>query len=371
LFIRGLDRFTQRDPGWRVDGLITGNLSLPEKKYATPAQGLPFIQQLEEKMAAIPGVESAALAWSLPVWGFSSSAGFVVEDRPAPERAETPLAYVNGVTPGYFETLGMRRLQGRDFNAADDTNSPAVIIINETMARHFWPGESPIGKRIGNPAADDRDWREIVGVVSDVRFAANFSQPDTRFQIYKPLAQEPRGFLVAALRSAGPTETLASSLRVAVAQIDSDQPVYEAGSARQLVERILKNYTLTGWLLASFAGLGLLLAGVGIYGMIAGFVTQRTGEIGIRMALGAQLRNVLWLVLGQGLRLAGWGTAIGLTGAFALARLLAAVAPELPASEPMTIVSVAGLLIAVALVACWLPARRAARVNPMTALRME
>lgn len=250
-------------------------------------------------------------------------------------------------------------LAGRDFTTADTTNRPRVVIINETMARVYWPAESPVGKRI--------DGAEIVGVVNDVRFPANPAESKTPFQTYRPFAQEPHGWLTVALRGNVPAETL----RRAVAEVDPDQPVGDPGPVRADVGRSLDNFAVGGRLLSVFALLGLLLAGLGIYGVISGFVVQRTGEIGVRMALGAQLRDVLWLVVGKGLQLSVVGTAIGLIGAFGITRLLASVLPELPANDPLVILFVAVLLMAITLVACWLPARRAARVDPMVALRAE
>jgi putative ABC transport system permease protein len=363
MFVRGLDRFTFRDPGWRVDGLTIGYLSLPESKYGVAGARLAFTERLQERLATLPGVERAAFGLSLPIWGTSFSGGFAIEGRPEPPRGREPLGSVNAVTPGYFETLGIRLVAGRGFTTTDTTNRPAVVIINEMMARTFWPGESPLGKRIGGPD----DWRQIVGVVSDVRFAGNLSEPDTRFQTYRPFAQEPRGPMAVALRGNVPVATF----QRAVAELDPDLPVSEPGPARAAVGRILANYALTGWLLGGFALLGVLLAGLGIYGVIAGYVVQRTSEIGVRIALGAQLRDVLWLVLAKGLRLTLLGAAIGLVGALGVARLLAAAAPELSSNDPLIIVSVTTLLIGVALFACWLPARRAAKVDPMLALRYE
>ena len=227
------------------------------------------------------------------------------------------------------------------------------------MARGFWPGESPLGKRI--------DGAEIVGVVNTVRFPANPAELETPYQTYRPFAQGPRGSLSIALRG----NISAKTLRQAVAEVDPDQPVGDPGSARADIGKSLDNWAVGGRLLSLFALLGVSLAGLGIYGVISGFVVRRTGEIGVRMALGAQVRDVLWMVVGNGLRLSLLGTAIGLAGAFWVTRLLASVLPELPAGDPRVIGLVAILLVVITLIACWLPARRAARVDPMIALRSE
>jgi putative ABC transport system permease protein len=233
-------------------------------------------------------------------------------------------------------------------------------MINEAMARAFWPGASPLGQHV--------DGEEVVGVVDDVRAAADPSEPDTRFQTYRPFAQAPRGTSIwVALHGT----VTADVLRRTVAEIDSDLPVNEAGPARALVDRSLVRLGAVGWLLNGFGALGLLLASLGIYGVLAGFVAYRTKEIGLRMAIGAQWRDVLWLVLGQGLRLTGFGALIGLAGAVAGARLLSSIAPELGASAPLAICGMTALLLTVAMLACWVPAHRAARIDPMTALRAE
>jgi len=371
LFLRGLQRFTHRDPGWRVDGLLTGWLSLPGTKYERPDQQLAFFQRLEERLAVLPGVERAAISSSLPIWAFGSSRTIAVEGRPAPPPGQEPLVYAEAVSPSYFETIGIQLRQGRVFASTDTTNQADVVVINEAMARQFWPDENPLGKRIGSRDARDPEWQEIVGVVSDVRFPANLSVPDTRLQIYRPFAQEPRQFAAIELLTIGKPEGVAAAVRRAVAEIDPDQPVNELDGARKIVDRNLANLGLVGTLLGSFAALGLVLAAVGTYGVISCFVAQRTGEIGIRMALGAQKRDVLWLVLGRGLRLILVGALLGFGGALATARLLAAAIPELPARDPMAIAVITIGLIAVALLACWLPARRAAQVDPMQALRYE
>jgi hypothetical protein len=270
-----------------------------------------------------------------------------------------PLRFLVGVTPEFFATLGIRLIAGRNFSAADDAKAPPVVIINEAMARAFWPDESPVGRRI--------DGEEIVGVVSDVAFATDPSEPPTRYQSYRPFAQAPRNFLALAVRGT----IAAADLRRAVTELNPDLPVNEPGLAADAVIRSVGGMRIAGKLISAFAGLGLLLTSLGIYGVIAGFVTEKSHEIGVRMALGAQISDVLRLVLGRGLRLTLAGTAVGLAGAWAINRTLMSVAPGLQANTPLTLLSVSALLIAVALLACWLPARRAARVDPIQALRAE
>lgn len=356
----GLRRFTFQNPGWQVEGLTVANLSLPEAKYSTTAKQRAFATRLKEELTALPGVAQAAVCWSTPIRPFDTKGAFGASGHPEPQPGREPIRHMNAVTPGYFEALGMRLVAGRLFTAGDREAQTPVVIVNETLARTFWPGGSAIGQRIGK--------EEIVGVVGDVRFPTDASEPVTRFQTYRPFAQAPRGFhLWIVVR--GPARV--EALRQVVASIDPDLPLAEAGLAQSLVDRSVGRMRALGWLLTAFGGLGLLLATLGIYGVIAGFAAQRTSEIGVRLALGAQLRDVLWLVLGKGLRLTLLGVAIGLIGAFAQARLIGSVAPGLSATAPTAIAGVVALLVGVATLACWLPARSVTRVDPMIALRCE
>ncbi len=359
LVVNGLRGFASLDPGWRVDGLSIGYLTLPEAKYGNGNQQRAFASQLEERLKAIPGVESAAVCWNLPISQFNVGASFNLDGRPEPPRGAVQNCSVDGVSTGYFHTLGMRLLAGRDFTDADNTNRPPVVIINAAMARAYWADASPIGQRVNGA--------EIVGVVNDVRFPANPAIPGTPYQTYRPYAQQPGGRLNLVVRGVIPAETI----RRVVAEVDPDQPVGRPGSVRADIGSTLDNWDVGGKVLSIFALLGLSLAALGIYGVISGFVVRRTGEIGVRMALGAQLRDVLWLVVGKGLRLSLIGTGVGLAGAFGLSRLLTSVLPGLPSATLWVVATVSGLLLLVTLLACWLPARRAARVDPMVALRSE
>jgi putative ABC transport system permease protein len=367
-FIRGLDRFASRDHGWRTTSLLTASLSLPGVKYENDTAIAAFYDRLLARLMALPGVEQAALARSLPFHGFGWGQRFVVEGQPLPKPGTEPMRDVNGVTPGYFDAMGIGLVAGRVF-AATDLNGPVRTIISESMATRLWPGGSALGKRIAHPV--DHEWQEVIGVVRDVKFASNLESNGGAFQTYRLLAREPDNSISIVLRCTAPPGTLTEALRRTVAELDPELPVSGISPAVQVIEQNLSKYALTGWMLLGFALLGLLLAVVGIYGIIAGFVAQRTNEIGIRMALGAQMRDVLRLVLGQGLRLALLGCVIGLAGAWWVARLLQSIVPALPPSEPLMAAGIALLLLATALLASWLPARRAARVDPMVALRSE
>lgn len=359
LMVRGVQHFLFQDPGWNVDGLVVGRLRLPEAKYGAARAQRALAERLVEKLAALPGAEHAAVAWSAPIRQFDTAGNFAIAGRPAPAAGREPMRTVDGVSPEYFAAFGMRLRTGRNFTAADGPGRPPVVIINEAMARAFWPDHSPVGQRI--------DGEEIVGVVNDVRCPTDPSAPITPFQTYRPFAQAPREALWLVVR--GPVTV--EIMRRAVAEIDADLSVIEPGPTRTLVDQATTRLGGMGWMLSGLGGLGLLLASLGIYGVIAGFVVQRTNEIGVRMALGAQIHDVLWLVLRQGLRLTFIGSVIGLIGAFAVARVIASIAPGLGGNDPLAIAGVTALLVAVASLACWLPARRAARVDPLIALRCE
>jgi len=371
VFISGLQRFTNRDPGWKPDNLLIASVSLPNGKYPDNAARQAFFEKLDRNLTANPLLQHVALTSSMPITGYSSSTSFIAENKTPPPQGSEPLSNLVFVSPGFFDTIGIPLHKGRGFTVDDRAGKPEVVVINETMAKNMWPGVDPVGKRLGDPNPEDRNWVEIVGVVGDVISPGDVNPPDTRFQMYRPIAQQTFNFANIAVRGQVAPEMLAGELRRAVAAIDPDQPVYNIVAARAEIERGMANYHLRGALLAGFAVLGLALAAIGIYGVLAGFVAQRRQEIGIRMALGAQVRDILHLVLGRGLFLALGGTALGLIGAFGVVRLLGQIVPELGSPNALTLAGVVVTLLTVALIACWLPARRATKVDPMVALRAE
>ena len=370
LFLRGLERFINADPGWRVDGLVTAGMSLRGEKYADDKQRVAFLGELENRLRALPGVEHAAIGASHPVFGFNSSSSFLVEGRPEPPPDKLPEMFYEPVTADYFETLGARLQQGRTFNSSDTTGHPNVVIINETTAHSYWPNESPIGRRISS-SGKKREYYEIVGVVNDLAFPGDLGEPYTRYQAFVPVAQSAPSYLMLLMRTSSNPDALANSLRNTVAGLDPALPVYRIRTARAAVDQGLGSISLLGSLLGAFAAIGLILAAIGIYGVVSYTVVQRTGELGIRVALGAQTRDVLWLVLGKGAVLVIGGALLGGAGAYGVSRLLISLIPSLPTRDPIILLITGIALVAVALLACYIPARRATRVDPLVALRSE
>ena len=368
-FIRGFQNYLGRDPGWNPNGVWSGSVALPEQQYNTSEKMRDFQRRLLERLRAIPGVERAALSSAMPVYGYFNSFNIVVEGQPVPPRGQEPLIEQARVSSDFFAVIGVPMHAGRIFADSLRDTDPPVAIINESTARRFWPGESAIGKRLKGMGNDN--WLEVIGVVGDVRYPARPSGPDTKLQLYRPLIQSPGTYLHVALRSSIAPAALTDAVRHVITEIDPDLPVQKPGSVRQEMAKAGANFDLVSQLLVCSAALGLLLSALGIYGVVANLTVQRTQEIGIRLALGATRADVLWLVLRAGVRLACLGTVVGLAGAFALRQVFRAGMPALAGNENWTMVLVTLALVAIALVACWLPARRATKVDPIIALRAE
>lgn len=369
-FARGLTQILNRDSGWNPAPLLRGILVLPGSRYPDAASMMRFYDQVQEKVSHLPGVTSAAICYDVPAFGFKSGHGFIIEGRPPAAPGQEVGAPINGVTPGYFETLNTRLVRGRDFAATDRMDSPPVIILNETMARTLFPGEDAVGRRLAYSDEKQINWMEIIGVVADVR-PLNFGNTSATFQAYIPLSQSTWSYVALCIRSSVPPATLGDTVRLAVASLDPDMPVKELSPVPDFINRSLQDFHAIIQLMIGFAVLGLFLAALGIYSVISRLVAQRTTEIGIRMALGAQVGQIARLIMGSGLRLVLAGTAVGVLGAVALSRFLNSSLPGIATNGLSAIVATVTLLIAVALVACWLPARRATKVNPMIALRTE
>jgi putative ABC transport system permease protein len=381
LMIRSFARLQRVDPGYDPQNVLTCDLNLPESKYQRP-QAAQFYERLLERVAALTGVSAAGAVEYLPMSGMDGNTGLFIEGRPIPAPSERIFAHQRVVTPDYFRALGMRMLQGRGFTAADNDKSPRVAIINETMARRYWPGENPIGKRAAldfeamrfyPDRAPDFDLalglREIVGVVADVKHVGLAGETVPEF--YAPLAQRPTRDMTLVVRTAADPAGLLSLARREVYSLDKDQPIDNASTMSEWLVASVAQPRFNFLLLNVFAAVALALAALGIYGVLAWTVAQRTQEIGIRMALGARTEDVFRLMIGQGMKPALLGVALGLFGAAALTRLMKTLLFEISATDPLTFITVASLLTFVALLACWIPARRATKVDPMIALKYE
>ncbi len=376
LLIRSFIRLQEVDPGFNPENVLTMQLSLPRSRYREPEQMASFYSRALEQVKAIGGVQYAAFGTNLPMSGNNSSASFAIEGYTPAEGESSPHGDYHMVTPEYFNTMQIQLIEGRYFTEADTNRSKPVAIIDKVLADRYWPGESPIGKQIAayfEADGDNLKWREIVGVVGQVRRYG----PDgkTKEQYYIPQAQRPSRDAYLLVRSSADPSSLARSIRNAISEVDKDQPVFRVMTMETVVSNFLAKKRFLMLLVTVFAGLALLLAAVGLYGVMAYTVTQRTHEIGIRMALGAGPGDVMRMVIRQGMALTLIGAAVGLAGAFVLTRLLASTVSGLlfgvGANDPATFAGLSLLLLAVALVASYIPARRATRVDPMIALRYE
>ncbi len=371
LFVRGLDHLLRRDSGWNPAPVLRGILSMPATRYPDTGSMMRFYERVQARVGALPGVAAAAICYEVPAFYFPTGRGFLIEGQPPPaNQNNVPGAPINGITPGYFNTTGTRILRGRDFAPSDNADSPRVIIISESMARAFFPGKEAVGRRLADYNTKEPVWMEVVGVVQDVRFL-NPGNGGSSFQAYVPLAQNIWSYVALVVRASVPSATLVEPIRRAVGELDPDMAVKELTPVPAFIERNMLTLVAINRLLFDFAVLGLFLAALGIYGVIARLVAQRTNEIGIRMALGAQVGQIARLILGAGMRLVAIGTAVGLVGAAALAWFFAASMPGLASNSATAIAAAVVILIVIALLACWLPARRATKVDPNVALRAE
>jgi putative ABC transport system permease protein len=369
LLVRSMYNLLHVDLGFDGDNLLTMRLNLQGGRY-NPDTARIFYDEALTRVSAVPGVRAAAWSQSVPIRGSNWSSVFTVADKPAPTRADLPQSDYLSVSANYFETMGIRLMQGRGFQATDTKESPPVVVINETLARRMWPGENPIGKRIkqGFPE-EDAPLREVIGVVNDLKL--NGVEQETSMQTYLLLRQEPKTSLGLVVRTQGNPAAAAIAVEQAIHSLDKDLPVFAIFTMDQLLGNSLTQRRLTMMLLGSFAALALVLASVGIYGVIAYGVRQRTREIGIRLALGAQARDVLKMVLSQGLTLTLIGIGIGLVAAFALTRWMESLLFDVRPTDALTFGVIGVGLLLVALLASWIPARRATRVDPMTVLRHD
>jgi len=371
LFLRSLASLEDVNPGFQPQGLISGSVALPQTQYGDAAKQIAFYNALLDHLSTLPGVSSVAAAVPLPFTGQSGSASFSIEGRPSPPGDPGPHGDIGFVSPGYFATLKIPVKSGRVFTDQDRSNTAQVALIDETLAREYWPNQDPIGQHMRN-GGSKTPWATIVGVVGHTK-NSDLAGDVVKGRYYYPLLQQSFAFpftTFVARTDADPAR-LTSPLREAVRAVDPSLAVSRIKLMSDLVSASLAPRRFVVTLLGIFAGLALLMAVIGLYGVISYSVTQRTQEIGIRMALGAQASEVLGLVIGQGMLLAGIGAAIGLMVSLAFSRLLKNQLFQVSAFDPLTFLITALVLITAALLATYIPARRATRVDPMEALRHE
>jgi putative ABC transport system permease protein len=373
LMIRSFAKLSRIDPGFNPDGVLKMGVSLLVSKYPDDERVASFYSQLLEQAAATPGVVSAAAISDLPLFGSNTSDNFTIEGRPPVAQQDQPIIEYHIVTPRYFESMGIPLLAGRDVAWTDTKQAPNVVVINEAFAERHFAGESPMGHRI-SLQGQERDPLLIVGVVGNVRQLGLDRKPVS--EVFVPYLQDPlsknyqRSMTIVARTNSDPG-AVAGSLRAALTSLDKSLPVYDLKPMTEYLSDSLARRRFNLILLTAFAGVALVLAAVGIYGVISYGVTQRTHEIGIRMALGAEKADVLRLVVRQGMVMALGGVAIGLLASFALTRLMESLLFGVSVTDPLTFTVIALLLISVALLACIVPALRATKVDPLVALRYE
>jgi predicted permease len=370
LLVRTLLRLGRVDKGFNSQNILTMNIGLPSLKYPKPENVIAFYKQATERIAALPGVKAAGITSVLPLSDNFDGRGLAVEDFPKPRGEELSVdLYV--VTPGYLRAMEIPLRRGRAITEQDNVDGMKVALINQTMADQLWPNQEPIGKRIKFPGSDKnpQPWRTIVGVVGDVSQYALDQKPP--MQIYLPHEQFPTSFNTIVVKTIDKPEQMTAAVRSAILSVDVEQAVFNVATLQELQSNSILLRSFFMLLLITFASLALILAVVGIYGVMSYAVTQRTQEIGIRMALGAGAGDVLKLILRSGLILTSAGVTIGLAGAFALTRLLAVLLFGVQPTDAATFAAVSVTLMVAALIACYLPARRAAKVDPLVALRYE
>jgi putative ABC transport system permease protein len=369
LMIRSLQRLQAVDPGFNSDRLLTMWVSLPAARYPRE-QIAAFSQQLRERLQSLPGAQSVALASDLPLSGSTSAGPIELEGQPATPGGDEIRMYRHRVTPGFFSTVGIPLVKGRDFTANDHAQAPGVVIISEAMARRYWPNEDPIGKRL-RESGSENPWLSIVGVAGEVKYRGLPQNPNADPDVYFPLSQRPVRDLNLAARSGVDPDSLVSAVRGVLQKLDPDLPAYDVTTMAQTVANHTAQSRFSALLLGVFGALALALAAIGIYSVMAYAVEQRSREIGVRVALGARAGDVLKMVIGQGMRLALAGVALGLGAALALTQLMKRLLFGVGAADPLTYGAIALLLTLVALMACYVPARRATKVDPIVALRTE
>jgi putative ABC transport system permease protein len=367
LFMQSFARLRGMDPGFSTVNILTMKTPLSSRQYRDPAKRAAFYDQVIERVRSLAGVVSAGFTNGIPLIQKGDVNGFTIEGRPRLARNVFSNANYRIVTRDYLRTIGVPLREGRYLDAHDSADAPPVTLVNEAMKRKFWPNESAIGKRFR--FGDSRPWVTIVGVVGDIRQSGLEKPPSA--EMYLPAAQDPTPLSGLVIRTMADPKGLAQAVRREIRAVDKDMPITDVATMEQVLDREVLQRRAQMLLLSIFAAVALLLASLGIYGVLAYLVSQRTQEIGIRMALGASPRDVLLAVAGQGMGLSIAGIALGVTAALALTRVVSRLLFGIAASDPATFLAVSLLLLVVALAACYVPARRAMRIDPIVALREE
>ena len=370
LLIRSFVHLQRVDLGFRPDNLLTMRLSLPGAKYQTPESRVGFFDALLERTRRIPGVQDAGLIEDIFLSATPTSTTFTIERREMTLEERSVEVPLDAASPDYFKVMGIPLREGRTFTAADNTTAPPVVIINENMARRFWPNESAVGQRFKYGGQNSQaPFMTVVGVVGDMR-RTGFDAP-VRYETFRPHAQRAVGFLTLVVRTVGDPLRLMPAVRAELKAIDPEQPAHEVASMDQMLGSMVAQRRFSMALLATFASLALVLGVVGVYGVTSYLVTQRTREVGVRLALGAQPGQVVRMVVRQGMAVAGAGLAVGLGGAVAAGRLMTGLLYGVSPHDLWTLAGVTALIALATLAANWVPALRAAHVDPLTALRSE
>jgi putative ABC transport system permease protein len=370
LMIRTMMELAAVDPGFRADHLLTARIMLAGDAWSPDDRRVAFYDRVLEAIRGIPGVTAAALTLSLPIEGSQWGSIFIVSGKPVPARVDLPSAAFVPVSDDYFQTMGMRLKRGRAFERRDGAAAQSVIVINETLARRLWPGENPIGQRLKQGWPEDPNpWREVVGVVGDVKL--NGVDSGTPMQVFIPLAQQPSRSLAIVARTAVEPGTVRAALESAVQSVQPDLPVLRIMPMTSRMSAAVAGRRVSTMIFTMFAVVAILIAAVGLYGVVSHSVTERTREIGVRMALGAERRGILLLFIGQGLAITTAGTVAGMAGALAVGRWLRQLVFGVEPTNPATLAAVGAILLVVAALACYIPARRATKVDPLVAFKAE
>lgn len=370
LLLRSLIQLQSQLPGFATEHVITCRLNPPAVSYGDKPALARLYQEVLGRIAHLPGIEAAGAVSPLPFSGEGWQAGITVEGVPEPTPGDNPMVDAASISPDYFRAMQIPLLRGRGYSERDSAAAPLTVIVNQAFVQRFWPAANPLGRRIHmGPASAPEPWRTVVGVVGNVKHVGLQSPPTA--EVFFPLPQQPQRAAALVVRTAGDPARIVPALRGAVSAVDSTLPIYGVATTAQLVDNALSQPRFSTFLLGLLALIALILAAVGVYGVMAYAVARQTKELGIRIALGAQPSDILRLVLGHGLRIAALGLALGMAAAFALTRYLATLLFDVRPGDPLTFILAASALAIVAFLACYLPTRRAVRVDPIAALRCE